>query len=114
MCAASLEALESLICICTQILKEQAVLSEKQISILILNAEIDSASLLGEVPLDSRALQEERITATVVQLRYLSSLGEALSMRWLFALLKSTCMILETYFCRKAEAARIEEKTYTQ
>ena len=96
LCAGSLAALESLSCICIQILNEQEeVLPEN----LILYAELlkmISSLLLGNINLDMSTL--ERVTANVVQLRYLSFSGETLSRQFLSKLLWTMYSILGLYF----------------
>ena len=96
LCAGSLAALESLSCICIQIQNEQEVALPKN---LILCAEVlkmISSLLLGNINLDSSTL--ERVTANVVQLRYLSFSGEAWSVQCLSNLLWAMYAILGVYF----------------
>ena len=96
LCAGSLAALESLSCICIQILNEQEVVRPEN---MILYAEVlrmISSLLLGNINLDLSTL--ERVTANVVQLRYLSFSGEALSVQCLSNLLRAMYAILGVYF----------------
>ena len=101
LCAASLAALESLSCICTQILNEQEVALSDTLVLFAEMLKISSSSLLGDNNLDLSTL--ERITAAVVQRRYLSSTGEALSVQCSFDLLELMYMILESCLSKMEE-----------
>ena len=96
LCAGSLAALESLSCICIQILNEQEVALPENLILCAELLKMISSLLLGNINLDLSTL--ERVTANVVQLRFLSFSGEAWSVVCLSNLLWAMYAIFGVYF----------------